>query len=228
MTHPLVSPDGEWRRDVLSDGEVVTRVLAGETELFELLLRRHNQRLFRAVRPIVRDDDEAQEVVQVSHVKAWKALSSFEGRSQYGTWITRIALRTAHALRRQRRRRREVEELAAESDGHANRHADSADGPLEEGELRRMMEHLIQRLPFSSRVAFMLHVVQGESIDAVAASLEISAVAVRVRVHRAREELKVRLLDRAEAMNLTGQVWAFAGARCDKIVVSVFATILTD
>src|SRR5207253_4841114 len=76
----------------LSDEDVVARVLAGETELFEVLMRRHNQRLFRVARAIVRDDVEAEDVMQEAYVRAFAQLAQFEGRAQWATWVTRIAV----------------------------------------------------------------------------------------------------------------------------------------
>src|SRR4051812_5056945 len=89
----------------LSDGEVVALVLAGETCLFEILFRRHNQRLYRVARSVLRDEAEAEDVMQQAYVEAYSHLGQWQGRAQFGTWLTRIAYR--EALARARRRRRE-------------------------------------------------------------------------------------------------------------------------
>src|SRR5262245_1862146 len=102
--HPLVQPRGEWMRDVLPDEEVVRRVCAGEGERFALLVRRHNPRLYRAVRALVRDDSDAEETLQLAYVRAWRRLETFDGRARFTTWLTRIALRTALEVSRRRRR----------------------------------------------------------------------------------------------------------------------------
>src|SRR5262245_63090083 len=96
------SPQPDLRSTVspfapLTDEEVVTRVLAGETPLFEVLMRRHNQRLFRTARAIVRDDAEAEDVMQEAYVRAFAQLSQFEGRATWATWLTRIAVNEALA-----------------------------------------------------------------------------------------------------------------------------------
>src|SRR5437763_3911843 len=88
----------------LADEEVVRRVLEGETALFELIMRRYNQRLYRVTRAILRDDAEAEDVMQDSYVRAYEHLSQFAGRSLFATWLTRIAIHEALA-RVQRRRR---------------------------------------------------------------------------------------------------------------------------
>ena len=76
----------------LADEEVVTRVLAGETALFEVLMRRHNERLYRAARAILRDDREAEDVMQEAYVNAYTHLAQFDGRAKFSTWLTKIAV----------------------------------------------------------------------------------------------------------------------------------------
>src|SRR5690348_12765764 len=88
----------------LSDEEVVCRVLAGETALFELIMRRYNQRLYRMARAILRDDAEAEEVMQDAYVRAYEHLSQFAGRAQFSTWLTRIAIHGAIGRARRRKR----------------------------------------------------------------------------------------------------------------------------
>jgi RNA polymerase sigma-70 factor, ECF subfamily len=84
-----------------TDEQVVERVLAGETALYELLMRRHNRRVYRVARAILRDDGEAEDVMQDAYVRAYQHLSSFEGRAKFSTWLTRIAVH--EALTRTRR-----------------------------------------------------------------------------------------------------------------------------
>src|SRR6059058_5760370 len=87
-----------------SDEQVVERVLAGETALYELLMRRHNQRLYRVARAILRDDGEAEDVMQDAYVRAYQNLASFEGRAKFSTWLTRIAVHEALARAHRRQR----------------------------------------------------------------------------------------------------------------------------
>src|SRR5215471_11633341 len=85
----------------LSDEEVVRRIIEGERALFEILMRRYNQRLFRVTRSIVANDLEAEDIIQDAYVKAYEHLSQFEGRARFATWLTKIAIYEAYArLRR--------------------------------------------------------------------------------------------------------------------------------
>ena len=100
------------RLEQWSDEEVVNRILAGEVELFELIMRRHNQRLYRAARAILRDDAEAEDVIQDAYVKAYEHLRQFEGRSQFSTWLTRIAVHESLARLHQKAKTLELEAMS--------------------------------------------------------------------------------------------------------------------
>src|SRR5262245_50669803 len=89
---------------LLSDEQVVARVLAGQTALFEVLMRRHNERIYRAARAILRDETEAEDVMQQAYVNAYSHLRQFDGRSKFSTWLTRIAVNEALARARRRGR----------------------------------------------------------------------------------------------------------------------------
>ena len=223
MTHPLVDPRGRWMRDVLSDEEVVERVRAGETELFELLMRRYNQQLFRAARAIVRDDDAAEEALQVAWVAAWRGLSTFAGRAKFSTWMRRIVVRVAgHAARRERR----SEEIARDAWAAVpagEREAEAADADPARSELAALLERAIDDLPELYRVVFVLRVVEGLPTAEVARVLDLEETTVKVRLHRARERLKKDLYRRAERAGSSTDVWAFDGGRCDRLVARVFA-----
>src|SRR5262245_4816162 len=83
------------REDPAPDGELVARILGGERALFAVLMRRYNQRLFRAVRAILRSDDESEDVAQHAYVSAYRSLASFRGEAKFSTWLTRIAVNEA-------------------------------------------------------------------------------------------------------------------------------------
>src|SRR4051794_13578987 len=88
----------------LSDDDVVSRVRAGEAGLYELLMRRYNQRLFRVIRSVVTDDGEAEDVLQEAWVRVYEHLDQFAGRAKFSTWVTRIAFHEALARIRNKKR----------------------------------------------------------------------------------------------------------------------------
>src|SRR3954470_13364930 len=111
-----ISPGPELssiRNSPLSDEEVVAGIRAGDTPLYEVLMRRYNQRLFRIARAVLRDNDEAEDVVQDAYVRAYASLHQFAGKAKFSTWLAKIAL--YEALARSRKRKRS-EDVPADSD----------------------------------------------------------------------------------------------------------------
>jgi RNA polymerase sigma-70 factor (ECF subfamily) len=207
-------------RHPLADEEIVARVVAGDLPLFEVLMRRHNQRLYRAALAILRDRDEAEDVVQQAYINAYSHLAQFESRSSFATWLTRIAVYEAYA----RLRKRPPEDAIEEGEGEL---ADPVSIDPERGainkELRETLEAEIGSLPETYRVAFMLREVEGLSTAETAELLGVSEDVVKTRLHRARERLRAGLFDRAGLTR--SDVFTFLGARCDRLVASVFEAI---
>lgn len=199
----------------LSDEEVVARVRAGDTPLFELLMRRHNQRLYRAARSILRDEAEVEDVLQEAYVSAFTHLDQFLGRARFSTWLTRIAVH--EALHRSKRKRRFTgsEEVV---DGLESPEA----GPEKRafhGELRQILEAAIDRVPEGYRTVFMLREVEGLNTADTAACLSIPEETVKTRLHRARQQLR-RQLDQALGTTVK-EAFAFGSERCDRLVAAV-------
>jgi len=215
----------------LTDEQVVERVLAGETALFEVLMRRHNQRLFRTARAIVRDAAEAEDVTQETYVRAFAQLSQFEHRALWSTWVTRIAVN--EALARVRRRGRFVTtDVARMEEGNMEPFDDpgraSEAGPerqASERELVGFLERAVDALPDIYRMVFVLREVEGLSTLETAASLDISEDLVKVRLHRARAELR-RVME-AGIGHAQRDLFAFHLSRCDRVVAAVLARITT-
>ena len=213
----------------LSDEEVVARVLAGDLPLFEVLMRRHNQRLYRTARAIVRDDAEAEDVMQETYVRAYAALGQFEGRAQWATWLTRIAVNEALARVRARGRfvSREATEVM-EDDVMAKEpplpaRSEGPEAAASARELGALVEHAMDDLPDTYRAVFVLREVQELSTAETAACLEVSEELVKVRLHRARAELR-RLMD-ARLGAATREVFDFHASRCDRVVAAVLERI---
>lgn len=211
----------EWR--VLSDDEVVRRVLGGESALFEALVRRYNQRLYRAARATLRDDTEAEDVMQHAYVEAYLHLGQFAGRAQFSTWLTRIAV--YEALARARRRGREARanaKPATEEDPMSSLRSSGPD-PEEQaskGEVRALLESAIRGLPPAYRFVFVFREVEGLSTAETAECLEVSEQVVKTRLHRARALLRKELFQRAGAA--ASSAFSFHLSRCDRVVASVF------
>ncbi len=209
----------------LSDEDVIAEVLAGRTACFELLMRRYNERIYRAARAIVRDEREAEEVMQQAYVNAYVHLGQFDGRAQFSTWLTRIAVH--EALAHLRRRDRFVAfDPGDPPSREATVSASSAPDPERQAfgsELGTLIESAVDRLPAGLREVFMLRQIEGMSTAEVAMVLDVTEDVVRTRYSRARAALRRDLAVQAQA-TMPG-AFAFMGARCDRVVAAVMGRI---
>ncbi len=203
-----------------TDEQVIARVLAGDTQLFELIMRRHNERLYRAVRSILRDEAEAEDAMQGAYLHAYAHLGDFEGRSAFSTWLTRIGIH--EALARRRRSLRTVSENdEEESDVPAETR--SPEAGASDVENRRLLTRAIDALPEHFRTVFVLRQVQELSIEETARCLEIEPATVKTRLYRARAMLRRLLL--AEVEPSGRGALPFEAPRCDRVVAAVLSQI---
>ena len=222
-----LSPIKAIDRD-MSDAELARCVAGHDQGAFELLMRRHNQSLYRTARSILKDDAEAEDAVQNAYLQAYRAIGKFRGDSSLSTWLTRIVVNEAIAKSRKNRRRAEVIRLS----GDTQPEIDAADevnmnpGLNESPEhaamraqARQLIEHSIDGLPDAFRTVFMLRAVEEMSGEEVAACLGIPEATVRTRFFRARGLLRAAL-SREIDFALEG-AFSFDGARCDRIVAGV-------
>ncbi|HYU33704.1 MAG TPA: RNA polymerase sigma factor [Thermoanaerobaculia bacterium] len=206
---------------VFSDEEVVARVLAGDTLLFEILMRRYNQRLFRIARGILADDAEAEDVMQEAYVRAFRELASFRGEARFSTWLTRIACHEALARARKRRRLVQIGD-----DGEPPDPPTEAAGPdreMENRELYAVLREAVDLLPDPLRAVFCLREVEGLSTEQTADALGLTVENVRVRLHRAKRSLRQKLDERIGRE--VRRLYLFDGPRCDRIVEGVLARL---
>lgn len=206
----------------MTDEEIVARVRAGDVRAFEHIMRRHNQRVFRAARAIVKDDAEAEDVMQDAYVRAFEHLDAFEGRARFSTWLTRIAVHEAFA-RARRARRFEPLEAEPEEQLMSTRRPASPEETAIDRETRAVLESAIDALPEDFRVVFVLRAVEEMSGVDTAACLGIPEETVKTRLHRARGRLQAELLARLEPR--LGQTFEFRRPRCDRVVAAVLARI---
>ena len=207
----------------LSDEEVVERVLAGEIELFEILMRRYNQRLYRVARAIVVDDGEAEDVMQDAYVRAYSHLDQFAGRSRFSTWLTRIAVYEALARARRSKRLVGIDHLSPTKEGSMSANDRGPEQQAIQRDLRNVLEAAVATLPESFRSVLMLRDIEGLSTAETAESLGISEALVKTRLHRAHAALRRGMEDRTGTA--LSQTFQFHLSRCDRVVEAVFRRI---
>ena len=217
----MTTVEAESLAPPLADDEIVKRVVDGDVALFEILMRRHNQRIYRAVRAVMRGDGEVEDVMQQAWLNAYAHLRQFAGGAQFSTWLTRIAVNEALARRRRDSRFVQGDEemtirVADETTPDPEQQAGAA-------ELREVMEREVAALPDAFRMVVVMRDVEGLSTAETASVLDISEDLVKTRLHRARALLRERLYERAGVTLDT--IFAFGNARCDRLVDAVMSAI---
>jgi RNA polymerase sigma-70 factor (ECF subfamily) len=210
----------------LTDVELASRIAGRDQVAFETLMRRNNGKLFRVARAIVKDDAEAEDVLQDAYLEAFRQIGEFRGEAQLSTWLTRIVINQAlMRLRRQKRERvvvpfRAGTDRAVERGPHESEIVDEkAESPTDasmRAQARRMLERRIDELPVAFRTVFVMREVEDMSVEETAACLGIPPATVRTRLFRARALLRESLARELDAA--TVDVFGFAGARCDRVV----------
>jgi len=208
----------------LSEADVVARARAGDREAFRTIMQRCNQRLFRVARAVVRDDAEAEDVLQEAYARAFAAFAGFRGDAGVATWLTRIVLNEAHS--RLRRRRPTVGLETVEAQVGAEVLAFPGRGSIEDPEadaaraqIRRILERAVDELAEPFRLVFILREVEELSVEETASHLGLNPETVKTRLHRARRRLR-EALDAQLGEVLIG-AYPFLGARCARITEAV-------
>jgi len=214
-----------------SDLDVIRRVLDGEKDAFELLMRRYNRPLYRTARSILRDDADAEDALQESYLLAYRNLHLFRGESSLATWLTRIVVNESVARLRKTARRAQVIQLDANADpdepvpeqAMTPMTAELPEQSTARAEMRGLIERKIDALPESFRVVFMLRAIEEMTVEETAACLGIPEATVRTRYFRAKSLLRESLS--REIDFALEEAFAFDGARCDRIVEGVMQTL---
>jgi len=207
--------------EALRDEQIIQRVLSGETALYELIMRRYNQRLYRVVRAILKTEDEVEDVMQDAYVRAYRHLADFAGRSQFSTWLTRIAIHEAFARLRHGKRHQQFDDESANG-GPEMIPANSLDPEHQTSnrELSRLLEDAILSLPENLRTVLMLRDVEELSTHETAEALNLSEENVKTRLHRGRALVRKKLYARVGGD--APSAFSFMGVRCDRVVHRVF------
>jgi RNA polymerase sigma-70 factor (ECF subfamily) len=231
LEHDVPHADPESTPEALPDAEIARRVAAGDEEAFRLLMRRHNQRLYRTARSILRNDADAEDAVQDGWLLAYRAMGGFRGDAKLSTWLVRIVAN--EAIARSRKRARSAEVIRLDGDAETGREAGDtsmSESPYEQpeqlasrAETRRLLEKKIDELPDAFRAVFVLRALEEMTVEETATALGLPEATVRTRFFRARGLLREALA--REIDFAFDDAYAFAGERCDRIVAGVLARV---
>lgn len=206
----------------LSDEAAVRKVLQGEKNAYEVIMRRYNQRLFRIARTYIRDEDEIEDVVQEAYIKAYEQLQCFEFRSRFSTWLIRILMNEALARVRKQKRFTALPVDGQAETGRAL--VPNEETPMERlmnAELKEILEQAVDDLPEKYRLVYMMREIEGMSVAETSECLSITQTNVKVRLNRAKEMLRTTI----GGFYKTQEVFEFNLVRCDRIVRGVLERI---
>jgi RNA polymerase sigma-70 factor (ECF subfamily) len=207
---------------------IVRRIAAGDQAAFELLMRRHNRRLYRLARATLRNDAEAEDALQEAYLSAYRSIGQFRGESVLFTWLSRLVLNECKGRQRRYARRQNVIPMVnfgayEDADAMAVSDADPPELEVARAEMRALLERKLDELPDAFRTVFVLRSVEEMSVEETAQCLGIPEATVRSRHFRARSLLRESLaheIDLAER-----DLFEFGGARCDRVVAVVLSLV---
>jgi RNA polymerase sigma factor (sigma-70 family) len=216
----------DYRSSELEDSLVIERIIAGENELFEILLRRYNQTLYRVIRGYLKDQDDVQDAMQNVYLKAFDKLSQFKGHSSFSTWLIRIGIN--EALRRVGDIKKDkviypntIQENKTEFGNHTPDKQMNPEKAIIYQESQQLLEKAIDNLPEKYRLIYILKEVEGLDNLQIQESLGLTESNTKVRLHRARTLLKRSLYK----FSLKEEVFEFGKSRCDAVVALVMKDI---
>jgi RNA polymerase sigma-70 factor (ECF subfamily) len=208
-----------------TDAELVARARARDETAVRAIMQSNNRRLYRIARGILRNDGEAEDVVQETYVRAFTHLEDFRGESSLATWLTRIAMN--EALGRLRRQRPGVEwsslppgtieaqiiqfPLSAPSE--------DPEKSMAQREIQHVVEHAIDELPAAFRIVFITRVIEGMNVEETAEILGLKPETVKTRLHRARTMLRDNVENKIGPVVM--EAFPFAGKRCERLTAAV-------
>ena len=228
MTQPTIK-----RSDVtlaVGEAKLVERANSGDQSAFRAIMEQHNRRLYRVARAMMKDDTEAEDVVQEKYLRAFSNLGKFRGESSLTTWLTRIAMNEALGRKRKQRTTVTLESVETALDASAeiiqfpamNTETDPERSAAQR-EIRKLLEGAMDALPEAFRLVFVMRDVEDMSIEETATQVGIRPATVKTRLHRARRLLR-QSLDGQLASTLKG-AFPFAGARCARITETVLSRL---
>jgi RNA polymerase sigma-70 factor (ECF subfamily) len=204
----------------IDDRELAGRVASGDGAAFELLMRRHNRRLFRIARSVLRDDADAEDALQEVYLAAYRAIGSYRGESSLATWLSRLVLNHCLSRRRRQQRRDNIVSIVPDAEGDASdTDFETPDRSLVRAQLRAVLERKVDALPESFRTVFILRSIEELSVEETAQLLAIPEATVRSRHFRAKSLLRESLAQDTDVAEQ--ELFGFDGERCDRIVAAV-------
>jgi len=206
----------------ISDLEAVSGVIAGNREMFEVIVRRYNTQLYRVGIAYLRNHARTEDAMQNAYLKAFLHLDRFRGNSAFATWLTRIMINECLMILRTRKRftMENIDDVGSEAKQEP--FLVPAADPLHDQDIKTVLEKAIQALPRTHRAVYLLREVQQLTTAETAECLGLSCANVKVSLHRAREGLKTELMRSAAGVEL----FDYPACFCDPMTARVMRAVL--
>ena len=204
---------------ILNEDEIIARILHGEKDLYSIIVRRYNQRLYRVAMSMINDDAEVEDAMQVAYINAYENLGKFGFRSSFSTWLTRILIN--ECLLRLRKRKKSISMNDENMENVMRKEPQTPVTATVNSELRSILNDAIRRLPEIYRTVFVMREIENMNIAETKECLNISEVNVKVRLNRAKAILRELL----SAQYSKDDILHFHLSRCDRMVDTVMRSI---
>jgi len=211
----------------ISESDIIQRILSGEKEFYEILVRRNNQKLYRVIRSYIRDEAEIQDIMQNTYLKSFEKLHQFKQSSLYSTWLIRIGINEVLARLREKGKIINLTDKSITLDRNAilempDTNQLNPEKRIIREEAKRLLENTIDSLDAKYRTVYVLKEVEGMTIKEISECLGISSSNVKVRFHRSRSMLKDKLFEKT---NGSVDIFEFGNSKCDSITESVMKNL---
>lgn len=216
----------DFNKHKITEHSLITRILGGEKELYEILVRRNNQKLYRVIRSYLKDEAEIEDIMQNSYIKAYTKLYQFNLESQFSTWLIRIAINESLAELKKKGKTLQLHQYGSKMENdfvmeipdHKNLNPQEK---MAQKEAKQLLENAIDQLDIKYRSVYILKEVEEMSLNEIAKTLNISLANVKIRLHRSKEMLKETLY----RLSKHTDVFDFGFGRCDRVTERVMENI---
>jgi RNA polymerase sigma-70 factor (ECF subfamily) len=216
----------DFKNHKIKDEDIIKRILGGEKELYEILVKRNNQKLYRIIRSYLKDDTEIEDVMQNSYLKAYTKLYQFKQASSFSTWLIRIGINESLARLKEKGRLLNLNQPSNKL--HSNTILEIPDhrqlNPQDKmirNEAKQLLENAIDQLDIKYKTVYILKEVEDMSLKEISIALDLTVANVKVRLYRSKEMLKAKLYD----LTTDNSVYEFGFSRCDRVTENVMKLI---
>ncbi|WP_303317557.1 RNA polymerase sigma factor [Flavivirga abyssicola] len=216
----------DFNNHKINESEVIKRILDGEKELYEILVRRNNQKLYRIIRSYIKNDAEIEDIMQDCYVKAFTKLYQFKLESTFSTWLIRIGINESLARIKEKGKLYHLDKQSNNLKSNAileipdSKQLNPQDKMIR-NEAKQLLENAIDSLDIKYKTVYIMKELEGMSLKEISTALDLTVVNVKMRLHRSKEKLKEKLYEVAD----NKKIFEFGFSRCDKITENVMKLI---